>query len=406
MTAWHYEWQKQFPLNSQEKVFTIDGKTHRADVFINNIVIEFQHSPISRIEFNDRNTFYNHLGYHVVWIFDAREKYIEYLGPSYYETSRLFSWKYPIKFLEKCDENRKRVTIFLQIEESNWNKQNNNKKINDFNKIDIKPNLIKIDSLIDGFSKFETKDYYSDIEILNIILKNDSDNKQWYNYKLKPNLVALCDCINNDEIYSYCPKYEKDVRFLDECHICYNFVSRYNGCNYRFKDIEKRNINYIYSINRDNDGRIIETDLLIENERRKQKIQTLPKNNRTIKSFINKNPNMRVARFKNTYDGIIVQLGFNNMRNLKEKNICEGKICGYNNYTSSERIIYNWDKSSWVMIWKKDIDDPYKENNEKLVSPNIKIESRHCPKCGGLICLLDNENKVGCHNYPKCDYVI
>ena len=58
MSDWHYDWQNQFPVDNQEIVFTKDNKIHRADVFINNTVIEFQHSPITEAEFNDRNNFY------------------------------------------------------------------------------------------------------------------------------------------------------------------------------------------------------------------------------------------------------------------------------------------------------------------------------------------------------------
>ena len=423
MTAWHYEWQNQFPLTSQEKVFTFNGKTHRADVFINQTVIEFQHSPISRNEFNDRNIFYNQLGFYVIWVFDVREKDIEYIEDSYYGTSRYFSWKYPIKFLETCDENKEGVTIFLQIDDSIWNRQKNFNDITDFTKLDIKPNLIKLDELIDGFSKFKTKDYYSDVEILDALLKKNYENMEWYNYKLKPNFLAFCDHINNDDglnydMYGYCPKYGMDIRYSEECHGCYNFVPKYNGCNYRFKDIDKDNINYIYSLNRDKDGRIIEVDLLVGNNRKKQNVPLLPSNSRTIKYFVNSNPNMRVARFKNTYDGTIVQLGLNNMKKLREKNVCEGKLCGYNNHLSSERIIFNWDKPSWIMIWKKDVGDFYRDDSLISVSnyhfeekgnsySEIKSDSLTvCPKCGGMICLIDNGNKVGCNNYPHCDYVI
>ena len=69
MSEWHYQWQNQFPLINQENVFTLNGRTHRADVFINKTVIEFQHSPISKNEFEDRNRFYNGLGFYVIWIF-------------------------------------------------------------------------------------------------------------------------------------------------------------------------------------------------------------------------------------------------------------------------------------------------------------------------------------------------
>ncbi len=74
MSEWHLEWQKRFPEQYREVVIEKDGEKHRADVFINNIVIEFQHSPISSEEIIKRNTFYISCGYRVVWVFDATDK--------------------------------------------------------------------------------------------------------------------------------------------------------------------------------------------------------------------------------------------------------------------------------------------------------------------------------------------
>ena len=102
MSDWHYDWQKQFPVDNQEIVFAKNNKIHRADVFINNTVIEFQHSPITEAEFNDRNNFYKSFGYKVLWIFDAIDKEVEYLKDTNND-ERLLSWKHPIRFLKKLD---------------------------------------------------------------------------------------------------------------------------------------------------------------------------------------------------------------------------------------------------------------------------------------------------------------
>ncbi len=74
MSEWHYSWQKLFPKECREFVIERQGVKHRADVFINNTVIEFQHSPITAEEIKERNEFYLGCGYHVVWIFDADKK--------------------------------------------------------------------------------------------------------------------------------------------------------------------------------------------------------------------------------------------------------------------------------------------------------------------------------------------
>lgn len=74
MSAWHFEWQSKFPIDSREVVVEKDGVFHRADVLIDDTVIEFQHSPISSEEIEARNSFYKSCGYRVVWLFDVAGK--------------------------------------------------------------------------------------------------------------------------------------------------------------------------------------------------------------------------------------------------------------------------------------------------------------------------------------------
>lgn len=74
MSDWHFGWQSKFPIENREVVVEKDGVVHRADILIKNTVIEFQHSPISGEEFEERNSFYKNCGYHVVWLFDAADK--------------------------------------------------------------------------------------------------------------------------------------------------------------------------------------------------------------------------------------------------------------------------------------------------------------------------------------------
>ena len=71
MSEWHLTWQEKFPEECREVVVEKDGVKHRADVLINNIVIEFQHSPITSEEIAKRNAFYLSCGHPVVWVFDA-----------------------------------------------------------------------------------------------------------------------------------------------------------------------------------------------------------------------------------------------------------------------------------------------------------------------------------------------
>ncbi len=97
MSEWHYMWQDKFPTNCQEVVVENEGKKHRADVLISdhNLVIEFQHSRLSAEEFQERNSFYNNCGYHVVWLFDMSEFFNEdklILD----EDEKAYHWKRPL----------------------------------------------------------------------------------------------------------------------------------------------------------------------------------------------------------------------------------------------------------------------------------------------------------------------
>ena len=82
MSDWHYNWQCCFPENTREIVLENNGIKHRADILINNTVIEFQHSPISTDEIRKRNEFYLSCGYDMLWVFDANDKIKnEFNGP-------------------------------------------------------------------------------------------------------------------------------------------------------------------------------------------------------------------------------------------------------------------------------------------------------------------------------------
>lgn len=83
MSEWHYSWQEKFPEECREVVLEKDGIKHRADILINNTVIEFQHSPISSEDFQERNRFYLGCEKKLIWIFDISDKEIDYKQPLY-----------------------------------------------------------------------------------------------------------------------------------------------------------------------------------------------------------------------------------------------------------------------------------------------------------------------------------
>ena len=64
-TQWHRDWKDQFPVEWQEVVhFAEGGEKHVADVKTSTgLVIEFQHSAITKEEVLSRTAFYQNFGF-------------------------------------------------------------------------------------------------------------------------------------------------------------------------------------------------------------------------------------------------------------------------------------------------------------------------------------------------------
>lgn len=119
MSAWHYEWQNRFPECNQEVLLTWGETKHRADVLIGRTVIEFQHSSLSGAQFNNRNNFYQSLGYKVIWVFDLIEAFEnEKLTCINEENIRRFQWTRPRKTFNDLDIINGQVELFFQIRDS------------------------------------------------------------------------------------------------------------------------------------------------------------------------------------------------------------------------------------------------------------------------------------------------
>lgn len=110
MSEWNINWQNRFPVSTQE-ILKIDdnGKKHIADVLINQkTVIEFQHSNLPYEVFNDRNEFYNKMGYRVIWIFDGNKIFENgYSGG-------IMNYTAPLKPLSKQKKIPNYLNIFIE----------------------------------------------------------------------------------------------------------------------------------------------------------------------------------------------------------------------------------------------------------------------------------------------------
>ncbi|MGG7060148.1 competence protein CoiA [Clostridium nigeriense] len=132
MSEWHRYWQKKFPIKNREVPLKIDNsirrkfeKTERrADVLCYGYVIEFQNSPITSKEFDERTWFYNSLGKKVVWIFNMIEEYnekIESIGDwsNKSDNGGKYLWKYASKTFINYDSYDKDVILIFQVTEVN-----------------------------------------------------------------------------------------------------------------------------------------------------------------------------------------------------------------------------------------------------------------------------------------------
>ena len=118
MSVWHKEMQERFPENTREVVMRLDGETHRADVFKDGVVVEFQHSPISADEFYDRNEFYTKLGYKVVWVFDVSDQYEDGRFTHKRDNGDVLRWSNPLRVLKygpipQYKGNRVKICLFF-----------------------------------------------------------------------------------------------------------------------------------------------------------------------------------------------------------------------------------------------------------------------------------------------------
>lgn len=117
MSEWHYSMQNRFPEEQREIIVKYKGQTHRADILYKNKIIEFQHSPISIDELEERNNFYNAAGYCMAWVFDVQEQYnSEAITIMDHDLAIMYKWSNPKRCLQcfpKPNEYNKKLVIHL-----------------------------------------------------------------------------------------------------------------------------------------------------------------------------------------------------------------------------------------------------------------------------------------------------
>ncbi len=356
MTEWHYEWQNRFPKEYQEIVKTKDGQKHRADVLIESekVVFEFQHSPLSPDEFEDRNSFYNSLGYKVIWIFDVEEQYQNEQIENY--RSNLWSWKRPKRTFDYYDCKNKLVQLYLQLDNSD---------------------LIKVTWCTDdyGLSKFATDGYGYDEESIVHMFDDDKKQNEPTECKLSELFDKMIQLNSRDHTTYYfgCPISSthkcanSNIDIPDEkfdeimpCMECKYQCESYDYCNYvpickkRFLDLNLDGNTNVKVESRDKNGFINKISYLKDNKRIYIDMPTFQQNiTKDVYTLWEEN-HCTVATFRNVRTGFYIRI----CKNPKEQKYKYGKVYGCfskDKYsfpkTSSE--LYGVDRPEWVLDWFK-----------------------------------------------------
>ncbi len=394
MSLWHINWQNRFPRSCQEIVKKIGEQKHRADILIENskTVIEFQHSDLSKEEFIDRNTFYNELGYKVVWVFDVAEQYNkETITESYnYMRGTSYLWKYPKRTLLGFDISDK-VELYLQIE----NRATDDKIIIDYLKNnddesyqscfgkyyeehkDDKGILKKVNWISsEGIKEFSA--YEDDITIEEFV-----DN---YSYGIESRRIINDDNLfdylkflrrkDHSEYYDGCPisstgqcvsstidtpesQYDK----IRPCELCEYKGKKYMTCKKRILDLKLPNNSIIRGFNRNAGGFIdkikyeingeVKVVELATNYKKKESI-SYGNNDREVGTIIDlwEQNNLSIATFLDIRNNRYVRINKNPREQMKKYRKIYGKISqDQYSFRGESMEIYYTDEKRWVLVW-------------------------------------------------------
>lgn len=140
MTEWHLGWQNLF----EEQYREITLGAHRADIKVDDYIIEFQHSPISEEELRERIDFYTGYG-KLIFLFDLRYKDI------YNYRNNRFMWKYPSRTI--IPPNNKNYFVFFQVDDNT---------------------ILFVKGNIDNWSEFEVYKVLTKAQFIGLFTKNNN----------------------------------------------------------------------------------------------------------------------------------------------------------------------------------------------------------------------------------------
>lgn len=387
MSDWHINWQSKFPLETQEIVKVKDGQKHRADVLIDDkkVVYEFQHSPLSAEEFEDRNNFYNSLGYKVIWIFDVSEQYENGNIKNY--KSDLYSWSHPKRTFNNFNpKEHPNVELYFEIQisasenieiqhiksslEAGYGFHFDETRYYYEDHKDDEKQLVKITwAPDDGFERFATDGFiYGEKDIVDrFASRNETKDKTialgelsdalkemyskdhtTYYFGCPRSTTHICGSCNIDIPNS---KYEETYP-CSECEF-HTYDKNYNPrCKKRFIDLGLSGNTQVEITNVNSDGFVSQ---LAYYEGDKKVIINLPTFdnpfNKSIFTLWNEN-NYKVAIFKNTRTGKFIKIN----KDPRDQFLKYRKVFGWfssdqYSFNGESRELYGCDKPEWICVW-------------------------------------------------------
>ena len=352
MSEWHQEWQEKFPLDCQEVVMEFNGKKHRADVFINNTVIEFQHSPLSSEEFDERNEFYTSLGYKVIWIFDLNREYDEDKIYGHEDKNDIYIWKHPRRTFKNFDIKNKNVSLYFElgtIEDDGV----------------VEPWITKVTwATPDGFERFAIDGYC--YELNDFLGKENTEVKTYsrediYNDMFGEHNVGT---VGHGHIFHGCPLSESgfasnnQIDHVDEkygkCAECPHTFD-YWKCRYATDYLKIPDNAKIIEIKRNEFDLITAVVYEIDGKTVEGKLPYKDYNTNTLPGLWDSLGNPSIATFRNLENGVYVRI----TRNPREQYMKYGKVYGkfssdqysFSKNREASKEIYNWNKPIWWCVW-------------------------------------------------------
>ena len=355
MSEWHFNWQNKFPKECQEVVKTLNGKTHRADVLLetHKVVFEFQHSDLSSGEFEDRNHFYNNLGYKVIWIFDVADKYDAGLIDNY--KSNIWSWKKAMRTFYSYNYKNKNVELYLQIS-------------NEYDEI-VRVTWCTDDA---GLSRFATDGYYYD-EYSIAHMFDDEVKSETSEYKISDlydKMIRLYSK-NHTTYFFGCPISsthqcansnidipQSDYNKIMPCIECQYWCEGNNNedviCKKRFLDLGMDGNAIVRIEGRDQNNFINKLSYIVGDERKYVDLITYQQNITKSVFMLWKENDCIIGIFRNIKKDVYVKI----TKDPSEQYYKYKKVYGYfsrekYHFSSKSIELYDIDKPEWVIEWFK-----------------------------------------------------